>query len=235
MPASPRPPWHSLHPRSAVTGLAVTALGAILSAPTALAHVSAEAETPEQGAHSVITFRVPTESDSARTVGLDVALPTGAPLASVQVEPVPGWDAEIIRDGENSSPTRIVWTATDGGAGPDEFVRFPVSAGPLPEQDSLALPAVQHYSDGSDVEWTQQVATGADGEESAEPDRPAPVIALSPASDSGAGEQQSTAAESSGDSPGPLPWIAVGLAATALLLAAAAVAVAVVTVRRPGR
>ncbi|MGH3487402.1 MAG: DUF1775 domain-containing protein, partial [Actinopolymorphaceae bacterium] len=57
--------------------------------------------------------------------------------------------------------------------GPDEFDEFEVSVGPLPEEESMAFPAVQTYDDGEVVEWSDPVREGA-----AEPEHPAPVLTL---------------------------------------------------------
>jgi uncharacterized protein YcnI len=214
--------------------IAAAIAAAVTTTPTASAHVTASARSPVQGESTVVTLTVPTESEKASTVGLDVALPDEAALTSVRVRPVDGWRADIVRGGSGNTPTAVRWEATDGGAGPDEFVRFDLSVGPLPTRDSLALPAVQHYSDGTQAEWTQQVSGDI------EVDHPAPTIDLLPAGsdarpDAGGADRASAPGDSGDDdnvASGPLPWIALGLAATALAVAAVAVVVLVVQLRR---
>jgi hypothetical protein len=72
-----------------VAGLAALLVG--LVAGPAGAHVEADAEGATQAGFAVITFRVPTESETASTVGLKVQLPPDQPLASLSVKPHPGW------------------------------------------------------------------------------------------------------------------------------------------------
>ncbi len=64
----------------------------LLSAAPAWAHVTVDAPgATSGGGDQLITFRVPTESDTASTTGLKVQLPTDTPIASVLVQPIPGW------------------------------------------------------------------------------------------------------------------------------------------------
>src|SRR5206468_2914100 len=77
----------------AAAGLAGLAVG--VAAGPASAHVEAEAPGATQGGTAVISFLVPTESDTASTVELKVQLPPDQPLASVVVKPHPGWTYKI--------------------------------------------------------------------------------------------------------------------------------------------
>lgn len=170
-----------------VTATAATLVGA---AP-AFAHVTAHPGTAEQGSYAVIAMRVPTESDTAGTVSLQVTLPTDHPITSVRTTPRPGWTATVAKaplDPPVESHGRtiteavrtVTWTADPGvRIGPGEFADFPLSLGPLPTgTDQLVLPAVQTYDDGEVVAWDQQPA--ADG---SEPERPAPTVTLTPPAD----------------------------------------------------
>jgi len=171
------------------TVLSVTATAAVLGAAPAFAHVTAQPGEAAQGGYSVVSLRVPNESDTAGTVKLEVTLPADHPLSSVRTTPVPGWTATMTKAAVNppvqvgertvSEAVRTVtWTANAGTRiGPGEFLEFPLSVGPLPAGvDELALPAVQTYDDGEVVAWDQ--APSPDG---AEPERPAPTVSLSPA------------------------------------------------------
>jgi uncharacterized protein YcnI len=170
------------------TVLAVATTAALVSAVPALAHVTAQPSTAEQGSYSVIALRVPTESDTAGTVKLQVSLPTDHPISSVRTTPRPGWTATMTKtplnppvqvDGRTVTEaiSAVTWTADPGvRIRPGEFADFPLSLGPLPTgTDRLVLPAVQTYDDGEVVAWDQPPA--ADG---SEPERPAPVVALTP-------------------------------------------------------
>lgn len=104
-------------------------------------------------AAGAVDLRVPTESDTAGTVALQVTLP---PLRSVRTTPMPGWTAVLQRSGE--TVTGVTWTADPGvRIGPGQFADVALSLGPLPT-DTLVLPAVHTYDDG--------------------PDRPAPTVEL---------------------------------------------------------
>ncbi len=164
------------------TVAAVAAAVALVGAAPALAHVTAQPGTAEQGSYSVVSLRVPTESDTAGTVKLQVTLPTDHPISSVRTTPRAGWTATLTRTPLNppvevngrtvtEAISAVTWTADPGvRIGPGEFADFPLSLGPLPTGiDQLVLPAVQTYDDGEVVAWDQQPA--ADG---SEPERPAP-------------------------------------------------------------
>jgi uncharacterized protein YcnI len=200
-------------------------------AEAASAHVIVSASSTAPGAEVTLTFKVPTESDTASTTGLTVVLPTATPFTSVLTEAVPGWTATTystklatpLKDDDGnavaSAITKVVWTATDGGIKPGQFGTFPLSVGPLPESGTLYLPAVQHYSDGTDVQWVQQ----AQGK--AEPEHPAPSVVITPAA--------SGATRSSGGS-GDGWGIGLGAAGIALALVAGGIGGAAFTRNRQG-
>ena len=125
---------------STVAGVALLA-----GATPALAHVTAQPGQAEQGDYAVISLRVPTESDTAGTVKLQVTLPTEHPINSVRTTPRPGWTATMTKVALNPPVERngrtiteavstVTWTADPGiRIGPGEFADFPLSLGPLPE------------------------------------------------------------------------------------------------------
>ncbi|MGH6657565.1 MAG: DUF1775 domain-containing protein [Actinocrinis sp.] len=55
--------------------------------------------SPDTAAHGgsdvQMTFRVPNEESCASTTRIQIAFPTDHPIASVLVQPVPGWTAKI--------------------------------------------------------------------------------------------------------------------------------------------
>jgi periplasmic copper chaperone A len=196
----------TLHRRAlrAGTVLAVATTATLAAAAPAFAHVTASPEVAEQGEYAVIAMRVPTESDTAGTVALQVTLPAEHPITSVRTSPIPGWTATTTTAQLNppieshgrtitEAVRTITWTAAPGTRiGPGEFAEFPLSLGPLPTgTDRLVLPAVQTYDDGEVVAWDQQPT--ADG---AEPERPAPVVTLTPP---GSDEQVVTAVAARAD------------------------------------
>lgn len=200
--------------RALVHGLIATVLaaGLVLGVQSAAgAHVTATAADASPGGYTTLTFRVPTESDTASTVGLEVHLPQETPFTAVRVKPVPGWTAEVVTTALDApvtsaggttvteAPTVVRWTATDGGLTPQQFGEFEISVGPLPAQGTLFFPTVQRYSDGSQVDWAQQAAEGV------ETDTPAPSITIG-ASAAGAADAHGSAvggASDAGSDSGP--------------------------------
>jgi len=131
---------------------------------------------------------VPTESDKAATVKVQVALPTDTPIASVSVQPHPGWTYKVtntplsapLSDGHGGNLTQVVgqieWTAAgaDTAIKPGEYETFRIAAGPLPKTDRLIFKVLQTYDDGQVVRWIDQPAAAGAGE----PDHPAAVLSL---------------------------------------------------------
>ncbi|OZM76560.1 YcnI family protein [Pseudonocardia sp. MH-G8] len=211
------------------TVLGTAAVVAVIGAAPAFAHVTANPDTAEQGSYSVISFRVPTESETAGTVKLEVTLPTDHPVTSVRTTPRPGWTATMARvplDPPIESHGRtiteavqtVIWTAEPGyRIGPGEFAEFPLSLGPLPtDTDRLVLPAVQTYDDGEVVAWDQPPT--ADG---AEPERSAPVVMLTPPADdtshaAAAGSATNATAANVGATDTTARWLGGGLLVGAL-------------------
>lgn len=168
--------------RAGLIGVGTAA--ALALATSAAAHVTVSPSSTAPGGYAILTFNVPTESATAATVGLTVQLPTETPFTSVRSLPVPGWTAELvvaelpepITDPHGNeiteAVTQVVWTATGDGLGPTEFGQFALSVGPLPASGTVYLPAVQAYSDGTTVEWSQQPQGDV------EPERPAPSFVI---------------------------------------------------------
>ncbi|MFF3066529.1 YcnI family protein [Oerskovia sp. NPDC057915] len=171
--------------RVGVVGLLATAASWVAS--PAGAHATAVAESPVQGGWSVLSVRVPTESDTASTIRVEVAFPLDTPVPAVRTSPLPGWTATVtVEDLPQPLPnphggqytqavSRVVWEASDPDAaiGPGEYGEFAVQAGPLPAVTELVLPTVQGYDDGTEARWIDRSADGT------EADHPAPSIALS--------------------------------------------------------
>ena len=76
--------------------------------------------------HSVLTFRVPDESEKgALTTQLSVALPD---VASASTEAMPGWTARLDRDAAAGTVRSVTWTAAPGtGISSDQFALFRIS------------------------------------------------------------------------------------------------------------
>ena len=239
--------------RTSAVGLAVVAFTVVLfgSVGTADAHVTVTAVgAVEGGSDTVITFRVPTESETASTTGLRVRLPIDTPLLGVLVRPLPGWTYRVVQatlehpvSTDDGPVTRAVseidWTATAGGTRPGGFEEFAIIAGQLPRTTTLTFKAIQHYSDNKDVSWVEVAGPGA-----AEPDHPAPTLSLGPAAAAATTVATSPSAAPSGspamDMSAPAARyasttavvIAIALAAAGVVLGAAGLLLARSTRRR---
>ncbi|MER6951307.1 YcnI family protein [Nonomuraea sp. NPDC000554] len=176
--------------RRAATVLAATTAVTVCLAVPALAHVTINPGSAEQGGFTKVAFRVPNERDDAATTKVEVAFPTDHPLAFVSVKPVPGWTVKVT-EGKLPKPvkteygdlteavTKVVWSGGKINAG--EFQEFEVSMGKLPsDTDQLTFPTKQTYSGGEVVDWADPAK--ADG---SEPEHPAPVLKLTPATGEG--------------------------------------------------
>ena len=199
-------------------GAVIALLGLLITAGAASAHVTVDAPGATRGgSDQIITFRVPTESATAGTTELKVQLPTGTPIALVLVKPITGWrsrqttvklaTAIVTADGDLTQAVSVIdWTADTAADAvpPGDFQEFTFIAGQLPDTTSLTFKAIQTYSDGSVVSWTDVEAPGS----TANLVHPAPVLTLA------AAERPPP----SGSSPGPtlLSIIALGVAAAAL-------------------
>jgi len=174
--------------------LAATAgLALALAAPIAAsAHVTLEENTAEAGAYTVLTFKVPNESDTESTNSVTVSIPASEGLG-VRYVPTAGWDA-VITPGTDA--TTVKWTAETGSEiAPDSLQVFSISLGAIPDTGSIILPVDQGYTDGTVVTW-------GDTEEDAE--LPAPVLYVNdaPVEDhhgGAASEDEHTEAASSDD------------------------------------
>jgi uncharacterized protein YcnI len=206
----------------------LTALAA--SVTVASAHVTVSSADAAPGGFGKLTFRVPNESDTASTVLLRIQIPEEAALASLSVQPVPGWtvnmtttDLEEPIDNhgqEISSYVSVVeFRAADGGGiRPGEFQEFALSGGPFPDVDSVSFPTVQTYSDGSESAWIEPTV----GDE--EPEHPAPTLTLTTGGDaSSATEQPDTASVSETSDHGAPAGLTLFLALLALLVGLAGV------------
>ena len=166
----------------------LTTVAVLAAAGPAHAHVTVNPNTAAGGAYTKLTFRVPTESDTASTTRLAVYFPADHPFASASVKPHPGWRFKVVDhklaqpissdDGQVTEAVgKIVWTATSAASAikPGEFDEFDVSVGPLPDTGTLVFKALQTYSDHSVVRWIDPTVAGQ-----AEPEHPAPVLTITP-------------------------------------------------------
>jgi len=230
---------------------AATAL-ALAGPLAASAHVRVDPDQATAGSYSVLTFRVPTESATAGTVGLEVDFPTDHPFTSISYQPLAGWKVAVtttklpkpvVIGGTTvtEAPTKVTWTADTGvSIAPGQFQQFVVSAGPVPDTGSVMLPAHQRYSDGSVVNWDQRTPASGD-----EPEHPAPTLyiddappASGPTAASVTASDPATPRASEGSEPANgasdsgLTTASVAIGIAGLALAAIALIVAVLALAR---
>ncbi|WP_405085383.1 YcnI family protein [Microbispora sp. NBC_01389] len=185
-----------------------------LSLP-ALAHVTVNPGTAEQGGWTKIAFRVPNERDNASTTKVEVAFPTDHPLPFVSVRPVSGWKVKVTQgklpqpvvsdDGDKITESVLKITWTGGKIEPGQFQEFEASVGPLPKDvDALEFPTVQTYSNGEVVKWADPPK--ADGSEA---EHPAPTLKLvAPKADEGGHEAAASPSAAAPADPVVAPSVA---------------------------
>ena len=164
--------------------IAAGLLLAVAAPLSASAHVTINPGQATAGSYTVVTVKVPNESETATTNRVELSLPTDTPFTSVRYVPVAGWTAQLVTStlpqpvkiGDTTvteAVTSVVWTADPGSEiASGQLQLFPLSLGPVPDTGSVRLPADQGYSDGSTVSWNE------DGETA---EHPAPVLYINDA------------------------------------------------------
>lgn len=198
----------------------VIGAAALFASPLAAAHVVASIDGGGPGEWGLITLRVPTEGE-VTTTKVEVRIPDDVQIRSVLAQPVPGWKLEVAKrpadppmskdDGTpvNEIVRSVTWTATGPGIPPGQFDDFALDAGPLPDVDTLTLPTVQFFADGTSREWNQPASEGTD------PESPVPSVAVRVSADA--------APSSDGGMTPVIAWTALGFAIIAVALGVYAV------------
>jgi uncharacterized protein YcnI len=181
--------------------LALT-LGALAVPATSQAHVSLHPNTLPTESGPTVEVRVPNEMSDARTVKVDMKIPSG--VTFLQPEPVPGWTAKVVNkklakpiktdDGTvTEEASEVIWSAAKGqGTPPHEFQGFPLLISvPGKAGQVLSFKTVQTYSNGKVVRWIE----APDGEQ------PAPTVNVTAAG----GFIQEQAGDAGPPAPGSSP------------------------------
>ena len=218
----------------------VAGLAALVAAPAAQAHVTANPGEAPAGSFAMISFRVPHGCDDSPTTSLTIKIPDGVVFVTPQA--VPGWQVET-KEGTLAEPvqshgetitegvTEVTWSG--GPLDPHEFTDFGLSLR-LPDTpgETLYFPAVQRCEEGV-TRWIQIPAEGGP-----EPEEPAPAVLLT--APSGEGGSATGAAEGEAAAPTSISGdddsgsaLALGLGSAGL--AAGVLALGVTLVRRPRR
>ncbi|SNS56464.1 Uncharacterized protein YcnI [Geodermatophilus saharensis] len=183
-----------------LTALVAALVASVVVATGASAHVTVSSDDATAGGYGKLTFRVPNESDTASTVALRVSIPEDEALASLRVQPVPGWTVTLtsaqltepvdVHGQQISDYVSVVeFRADAGGIAPGEFQEFSLSGGPFPDADTLSFPTVQTYSDGTESAWIEPTVDGQ------EPEYPAPVLSLTGDTDTDTATDTAAAAD----------------------------------------
>jgi uncharacterized protein YcnI len=211
--------------------LALVAVAMIGLTGSALAHVTVQPGTAEQGSYAAVVFRVPNEEATANTTGVVVTFPTDHPIAEASTRQVPGWTVTVektklatpVKRGDTTitdAVSKVRWTG--GKLPPGSYEDFPLSLSTLPtDTDHLTFTAAQTYDNGKTVNWADAVVTGAP-----EPEHPSPILKLTAAVPDTSSPAAAPAANSgSGSSDATARWLGgAGLAAGVLGLALGAAA-----------
>ena len=215
----------------------LVAAAALVAAPAATAHVTANPATAAAGSVTKIQFQVGHGCEESPTTSVAVQIPAG--VANVAPEVEPGWKI-AVKEGELPEPvevfgetvtegvTEVTWSG--GTLSPHQFTDFGISM-LLPNKpgETVYFPVVQRCQEGVN-RW---ITIPVEGQ--AEPDQPAAGVALTAAEagghdDSGAGEDEATAGSETtatgeseeGDESEDRANLALGLGAAGLVAGLAA-------------
>ncbi|MDP4096046.1 DUF1775 domain-containing protein [Paenibacillus sp. P96] len=130
--------------------LSATAVGVLLFASIASAHVTVSPSVSQPEAWETYTIKVPVEKDSATT---KVALKIPEGVEFKQYEPVPGWKVSTTAN-EAGAVNTVTWTANGEGILAGQYQRFSFVAVNPSGEAKIPWDAFQYYADGSIVEWT---------------------------------------------------------------------------------
>ena len=164
----------SVRKSRALLVVAVGVLGVVLLPSAAFADVTVQPSSLPKGASDVpVGFAVPNESTSgASTVKLEIDFPTATPLLDAHAEAIAGWTSAVemaqlpkpitTDDGTiTQAISKVTWTATGAGIGPDEYLTFNVLVGTVPSKgNQVVFKAIQTYSDGTTVNWIEPIVKG---------------------------------------------------------------------------
>lgn len=216
--------------------VSTAAVALLVGGGSAVAHVSVHADEAVEGGTAEITFRVPTESDTASTVQVQVQFPAETPVASVAVLPQAGWTHQVtmaklpapLAAGHGHEVSEVVsqleWRAANREAGtkPGEYQVFRIVAGPLPQTSRMVFKVVQTYDDGQVQRWIEEPVAGEP-----EPEHPAPVLAISAGGVGGHDEVAAVVAAPTTPAATAAPaWAAVAVSLVAMVAALGALLVA---------
>jgi uncharacterized protein YcnI len=147
-----------------------------LAGPAA-AHVTPTPSEAPAGGFAAITFRIGhgCEGEGGDTNKVEIQLPDGVESATPQA--IPGWEASV----DDSGP--VVVTFEGGPLPTHEYLEFGVSL-QLPDTpgETALFPVIQTCESGEEIAWIEETVEGE-----AEPESPAPAVAITEATGDGHG------------------------------------------------
>lgn len=177
-----------------------------LMVPVADAHVTVNPSQSTTDAYEKYTVRIPVEKE-INTTAVQLQVPGGVDLASVL--PIDTWDYKLEED-DNGRVTSVIWTANDGGIGPNEFIEFSFIGANPSDPTEVSWKALQTYEDESVVEWVGE----PDSEEPASVTTIAAGDTVAPNGDGEVAQKREDNNKSNSSN-----WIPIGISILALLLA----------------
>ena len=199
----------------------VVAAAALVAAPAATAHVTANPSTAAAGSVTKIQFQVGHGCEESPTTSVAVRIPAG--VGNVKPEVEPGWKisvkegtlpepVEVFGETVTEGVTEVTWSG--GSLAPDQFTDFGISM-LLPNNagETAYFPVVQRCPQGVH-RW---ITIPVEGQ--AEPDEPAPGVELTGADTDeplGISEPEVRTVEE-GDDTEDRATLALGLGAAGLL------------------
>ena len=179
------------------------ALRAIAPPLTTSAYVEVSPNTAAARSDTDTTLRLPTESATASTPKVEVDIPAATSFVNVRYVAMPSWHAELITE-PLSSPitvdkttltdavTTVFWASQPGSEIKDSEIRqFTCSIRAMPDAGKIGPSAIQRYSDGSVVTWSE---TG----EGAKPPSPVRYVNDAPAAECEAHAATASATDATG-------------------------------------
>ena len=173
------------------------AAAALVAAPAATAHVTANPATAAAGSVTKIQFQVGHGCEDSPTTSVAVRIPAG--VANVAPEVEPGWKI-AVKEGELPEPvevfgetvtegvTEVTWSG--GTLSPHQFTDFGISMLlPSTAGETVYFPVVQRCQQGVN-RW---ITIPVEGQ--AEPDQPAPGVVLTAAEAGGHDDSGTTTGE----------------------------------------
>jgi hypothetical protein len=166
----------------------IAAIGLVLLLPaTAFAHAELDPDEAKPGSVVDLTLMLENEQPDSPTINVQLVFPEGTPLTVAAIKAVAGWTSTVDGGGAvgGAPGTGITWSRPADSEIDDP--QLPFTIGPLPTTEGpLEFKVLQTYANGVVDRWIESSTPGGP-----EPEKPAPVLTLTPG---GAGSVPATSA-----------------------------------------